>query len=132
MNAVYTVCMKPISIDLRKRVIETYQEGLSYGKIGERYKLPRATVQRLVEHYRATGTVEPNPPNSGRKPAFSGEALRRLEADVLAHPDATLAELRQRSGMKVSLVAIHNTLRKVLGFTRKKSRYMRANKTART
>ncbi len=124
--------MKLISIDLRKRVIETYHEGLSFGKIGERFKLHKGTVQRLIEHYRATGSIEPKPPNSGRKPAFSGEALRRLEADVLAHPDATLAELRSRSGIKVSLVAIHNTLRKVLGFTRKKSLYVRTSKTART
>ncbi len=124
--------MKTISIDLRKRVIETYHEGLSFGKIGERFKLARSTVQHLIEHYRITGAIEPKPPNSGRKPAFSGEALHRLEADVLAHPDATLAELRRRSGIKVSLVALHNTLRKALGFTRKKSRYMRANKTART
>lgn len=124
--------MRPISLDLRKRVIETYQEGFSFGKIGERYRLPKATVQRLVEHYRATGSVEPKPPNGGRKAAYSGEALRRLEADVLAHPDATLEELRQRSGVKASLVAVHNTLRKVLGFTRKKSRYVRASKTGRT
>lgn len=124
--------MRLISIDLRKRVIESYEEGLSFGNIGKRYKMPKATVQRLIEHYRATGKVEPKPPNSGRRPAFSGEALRRLEADVIAHPDATLEELRQRSRIKVSLVAIHNTLRRTLGFTRKKSRYMRVSNTART
>ncbi len=119
-------------MDLRRRVIETYHEGVSFGKIGERYRLPKATVQRLVEHYRATGSVEPRPPNGGRKPAYSGESLRRLEADVLAHPDATLEELRRRSGVKASVVAVHNTLRNVLGFTRKKSRYVRASRTVRT
>lgn len=123
--------MKPISIDLRKRVIESYEEGLSFGQIGLRYKMPKSTVQQLIEHFRATGTVEPKPPNSGRKPAFSGEALRKLEEDVLAHPDATLAELRQRSKVKVSLVAIHNTLRRALGFTRKKSLYTRVSDSAR-
>jgi transposase len=124
--------MKPISIDLRKRVIESYEEGLSFGQIGLRYKMPKATVQRLIEHFRGTGLLESKPPNSGRKPAFSGDALRRLEEDVLAHPDATLAELRRRSKIKVSLVAIHNTLRRVLGFTRKKSLYMRVSNNAQT
>lgn len=128
----YAIGMKPISMDLRKRVIASYEEGLSFGQIGERYKMPKATVQRLIEHFRATGKVEPKPPNSGRKPAFSGEALRRLEEYVLAHPDATLAELRHRSKLKVSLVAIHNTLRRALGFTRKKSLYTRVNNTAQT
>ena len=124
--------MKPISIDLRKRVIESYEEGLSFGQIGLRYKMPKSTIQQLIEHFRLTGSLEPKPPNSGRKPAFSGEALRRLEEDVLAHPDATLAELRQRSKINVSLVAIHNTLRRVLGFTRKKSLYMRASNSVQT
>lgn len=131
MHTVYAIRMKPISIDLRKRVIESYEEGLSFGQIGLRYKLPKPTVQVLIEHFRATGALESKPANSGRKPAFSGKALRRLEEDVLAHPDATLAELRRRSKIKVSLVAIHNTLRSVLGFTRKKSRYMRVSSSGR-
>jgi hypothetical protein len=58
--------------------------------------------------------------------------LRRLEHDVLAHPDATLEELRRRSGKQVSLVALHHTLRNKLGFTRKKSLYVRANSGGRT
>jgi hypothetical protein len=49
-----------------------------------------------------------------------------LEHDLERHPDATLMELRERSGMKVSLVCIHHTLKK-LGFTRKKSLYVRTN-----
>lgn len=93
--------------------------------------MPKATVQRLIEHFRATGTLEPKPQNSGRKPAFSGKALRKLEAYVLANPDATLAELRRHSKIKVSLVAIHNTLRRALGFTRKKSLYVRASNSER-
>lgn len=120
--------MRPISLDLRERVIESYKEGVSFGKIGERYKLPKGTVQRLIEHYRLTGTIKPKPPNSGRKPAFSAEDLRKLEADVLAHPDATLAELLARCGVKVSIVALHNTLRNKLGFVRKKRHYMRASR----
>jgi transposase len=78
--------MRPVSIDLRERVIGSYKEGVSFGRIAERYRLPKGTVQRLIEHYRLTGRVEPKPPNSGREPAFSGEDLRRLEADVLANP----------------------------------------------
>jgi hypothetical protein len=50
--------------------------------------------------------------------------LAHLAADVDRHPDATLEELRDRSGLRVSLVAVHNTLKK-LGFTRKKSLYVR-------
>jgi len=123
--------MRPTSIDLRKRVVVAYEgDGQSMGQIAKRFYLPKGTVQNIVERYRSSGTVSPKPQNAGRKPAFDAEALRCLEADVLSHPDATLAELRKRSGLRISLVAVHNTLKK-LGFTRKKSLYVRASNDAR-
>ena len=119
--------MRAKSDDLRERVIALYKEGSSFGKISQRLRLPRGTVQHLVEHFRSTGSIAPRPATQGRKPAFDGPALRRLEQDVLANPDATLKELRERSGKAVSLVTIHHTLRNKLGFTRKKRLYVRAS-----
>ncbi len=108
------------SIDLRKRVVAARTEdGQSMGEIAGRFKIPKGTVQNILERYRDGRTVEPKPQNAGRKPAFSGQALRRLERDVERHPDATRTELRERSEVKVSLVAFHRALKK-LGFTRKK------------
>lgn len=101
------------------------------GEIAKRLRIPKGTVQNILERYRDGGTVEPKPQNAGRKPAFSGKKLRRLEQDVKAHPDATLEELRDQSGIRVSLVCIHNTLRK-LGFTRKKSLYVPMSSADRT
>jgi transposase len=117
--------MRPTSLDLRQRVVATrVEDGQSMGQIAERFKIPKGTVQNILERYRDAGTVQPKPQNAGRKPAFSQKALRRLEQDVRRHPDATLAELRDRCGLKVSVVAVHHTLKK-LGFTRKKRLYVR-------
>ena len=124
--------MRAISNDLRERVIGLHKDGASLGQIATRLRLSRSTVQHLVEHYRSTGSIAPLPPTQGRKPVFDEPALRKLEQDVLARPDATLEELRARSGKNVSLVAIHNSLRYKLGFTRKKSLYMRASSSAAT
>lgn len=124
--------MRPTSLDLRKRVVAArLEDGQSLGQIAERFKIPKATVQNIVRRYRNAGTIEPKPQNAGRKPAFSPRALRRLEADVLKHPDATLWELRERSGLEVSEVTVHNALKK-LGFTRKKNRYVRASSAGKT
>jgi transposase len=92
------------------------------GQIARRFRIPKGTVQNILERYRDSGSVEPKPPNSGRKPAFSSVTLRHLERDVLLHPDSTLAELLERSGVEASLVAVHRALKR-LGFTRKKSLY---------
>ncbi len=123
----YNGGMKPTSIDLRKRIVAArVQDRQSMGQIADRFRIPKGTVQNILERYRDAGTLEPKPPNAGRKAAFRARALKRLERDVLDHPDATLSELRDRSGLAVSLVTVHNTLKR-LGFTRKKSLYGRSN-----
>ena len=99
----------------------------SMGQIALRFDIPKGTVQNILEQYRDTGSVEPRPLNAGRKPKFSPRELDALKRDVQAHPDATLEELRQRSRVDASLVAFHKTLKR-LGFTRKKKRYMQANR----
>jgi len=105
-------------------VAARYVDGQSMGQIAERFKMPKGTVQNILERYRAANTVEPKPQNPGRKPAFSSADLAQMEQDVAKHPDATLAELRERSKVKVSIVSFHNALKK-LGYTRKKSLYVR-------
>ena len=92
------------------------------GEIAERFRIPKGTVQRILERFRDSGLVEPKPQNPGRKSAFSKEDLQRLKKDILANQDATLEELRTRSRVNVSIVSFHKAIKK-LGFTRKKSRY---------
>ena len=119
--------MRPTSNDLRKRVVAARTEdGQSMGQIAERFRIPKGTVQNILERHRDAGTYEPRPQNSGRKPAFIAKALADLEQDLDRHPDSTLAELRDRSGLNVSLVTVHNTVKK-LGYTLKKSRYVRVS-----
>ena len=124
--------MKPTSIDLRERLVAArVVDGQSMGEIAKRFKVPKGTVQNILELYRDTGGVEPKPQNAGRKSAFSALAIARLEKEVLLHPDVTLAELRERSGVKVSVVAVHHALKR-LGFTRKKSLYEPPSSAGRT
>jgi len=116
---------------LRKRIVAArFEDGQSMGLIAERFRIPKGTVQNILRRYAQTGTVEPKAHGGGRRPTFSPEALRRLEWDVEHHPDATLEELRERSGLRVSLVAFHKRLRQ-LGFTRKKSLYVRESSCVR-
>jgi transposase len=131
MPTCYALDMKPTSIDLRKRIVSArITDGQSLGQIATRFQVPKGTVQNILERYRDAGVLEPKPQNAGRKPAFSGEALRRLEQDVQQHPDATLAELRERSEVQASIIAVHNALKR-LGFTRKKSLYTQTNNAVR-
>jgi transposase len=113
--------MRPTSIDLRKRIVTArMKDRQSMGQIAERFGIAKGTVQNIIERYRDAGTVNPKPQNAGRKPAFCGALLKRLERDVLDRPDATLLQLRDHVGLAVSLATVYNTLRR-MGFTLKKS-----------
>jgi transposase len=123
------MAMKPTSIDLRKRIVAArLKDCQSMGRIAERFGIAKGTVQNIIERHRDAGTMAPKPTNAGRQAAFRGALLKRLERDVLDHPDATLAELRDRSGLAVSRVTVHHTLRR-MGFTLKKE-YARLGTTS--
>jgi len=53
-----------------------------------------------------------------RKPTVSKRDLKRLERAVQDHPDASLEDLRDRCGLRVSAVTVHDKS-KQLGFTLK-------------
>src|SRR4030042_4226461 len=112
--------MKPTPIELRERIVAARTiDGQSRGQIARRFRVPKGAVQNILERYGDEGTVEPRPQNAGRKSVFSAQALSALERDVRRRPDATLEELRERSGVQASLVSFHNALKR-LGLTRKK------------
>lgn len=51
----------------------------------------------------------------GRKPKFTATDLQRLQELLLEQPDATLEELRGRTGVSCSLTTVFNTIKR-LGF----------------
>ena len=107
------------------------EDGQSMGEIAERFRIPKGTVQNILERYRDAGTIEPRPQNAGRKSGLSPAQLTQLEQEVLRQPDSTLERLKQSLELPVSIVTVHNSLRR-MGFTLKKSRYERVNSNVRT
>ena len=85
---------RPISEDLRRRILEVREEsGKTYEELAEQFRVGRATVNRVLRLKRETGDVQPRPHGGGMPKRVSDEELPRVQALVDAHPDATLAEL---------------------------------------
>ena len=121
---------KALSVDLRQRIVDAFNRGEGCrAEIARRFGVCAPTVARLVRLHQETGSVAPRPHAGGNAPAFSGEKLERLRALVAQHPDATLEELRDRSGVACTVVTVHNTLKR-LKLRRKKSRCTPPSKTA--
>ena len=112
--------MTPYSQDLRQRIVETVQrrEG-SLRQIAQRFLVSLSFVVRLLQTYRRTGSIQPQPHRGGNPAALGPEDLERLRDLVREQPDATLEELRQWLGVACSTMAICRALKK-LGLPRKK------------
>ena len=122
--------MQTYSMDLRDRVVSACDaEELTREEIAEEFGVSTAWIRRFLQRRRETGSYIPKGHAGGRQPAFAGAGLSQLDQLVRKQPDATLKELRDRTGISCSLMTVSNTL-KHLGYRRKKRRFGLLNKTA--
>ena len=116
--------MKAYSPDLRQRIIDLYNNGDgSVRGLAKRFQVSPDFVHRLIQRYRATGSVPPKPHAGGSKPTLQVEHHRVLQELIAADNDATLPQLAERlaeqTQVKVSPSTISRTLSK-LNISRKK------------
>jgi transposase len=117
--------MKPISNDLRRRIIEAIQENEEpQPEIAERFAVSLSFVEKLWHRFLFTGSYFPKPTGGGRERLLKAEEAL-IRAEVAAQPDITLAELservaRRRGNPAVSLMTMSAELRR-LNLPRKKS-----------
>lgn len=104
---------KAYSMDLRKRVIEACEQGQTIAQVAERFAVSTSFVEKLQQRRRESGTLEPKPHAGGRRPRLSPEHDERLRAWLAAKPDTTLAELRDKLGLKVHLSTLWHRLRRL-------------------
>jgi len=115
------------SMDLRERVMEDADAGLSSKDLAARYHVSRAWVDALKQRRRETGAIAPRKQTKFRRRVLEGQA-DRLRALVTAQPDATLAELRDALRTSAALATIWRELNQ-LEFTLKKNRTRRRTAT---
>jgi len=99
-------------------------------EVARMFGVTRQSLYNLLRQRAQTQSIAPRH-GGGRKAAYTGRKLEQLRALVRQQADATLEELRERTGVACSLVAVHNALVR-LDLRVKKSRSTRANSTGRT
>jgi transposase len=117
--------MKPLSLDLRKRIVAVYERGEgSQEKIAQRFGVGSTSVERLLKQWRKTGSLAPKK-QGGSQPIVSAAGQSQVDQWLDQEPSLTQAELAQRfnteSGRSVSPRTM-GRLRARLGYTRKKRR----------
>jgi transposase len=122
--------MRAYSIDLRERIFEDCDGGMTTRLVALKYRVSESWVRRLKQRRRETGEVAPR--RLGRKkPAAWLEYADELRSSVEQQPDITLRELQAKLGRPVSIQTLSRALR-ALQLTFKKKSSARRNKIGRT
>jgi putative transposase len=100
------------------------------GEVARMFGVCRQCLSELLRQRRKTGRIAPRH-GGGHPPAYCGQKLQKLRRLVQQQPDMTLAELRERTAVACSLVAVHKTLVR-LDLRYKKSRATPESRTDRT
>lgn len=83
--------MRAYSLDLRERVVKTYEEVGVMAQVARRYDLSESAVRRYVRAHAAGRPLAPVRPK-GRARLLGEDTHDTLRAQVEQYPDATLAE----------------------------------------
>ena len=104
------------SVDLRERLLQARDAGLAPVEIERTLGVSSRTQRRWVQQQRTTGNLTPRC-SPGRPPKIGPEAHPALHAQVLATPDATLAEhcaqWAATTGVPVSTATMARHLRRL-------------------
>jgi putative transposase len=124
---------RPLSNDLRTRIIRAVEGGLSRNATAEKFEVSVSAVVKLMQQWRATGSCEPKQIGGYRKYILAehAEQVNRL---LTEKPDITVAEMRKQlavAKIKAGQSSISRFLSH-LGYRYKKKRYTPANKNERT
>ena len=122
--------MKTISLDLRERILATYDQGEETREtVARRFRVSVGMVKKLLQQRRRIGDLRPQHHRSGSKPRIVASHRQQMRTLLARKPDLTLKELRAATGLTCTLPAIHYVLVK-LGLTYKKRHSAPANRTA--
>jgi transposase len=128
--------MEPLSLAVRRRIIDLFQSGLEGDDVAGSMACSPAAARRVWQRYRDEGSIAPRPHAGGHTPKLDEEQKKRLLTDLVTQkPDAFCRELADdlhaRTGVRVCRQTIGSWLAE-LGLTRKKSRCTPPSSSGRT
>jgi len=125
---------KPLSFDLRSRVLAAVDAGLSCRQAGERFGVSASSAIRWAALRRSDGDARPKPQGGDRLSRRTEAHAGLIRAALDEVPDLTLPELKVKlagQGAQVSVAALWRFCRRHK-ITRKKRPRTPQSRTART
>ena len=107
--------MRAYSMDLRERALLDSDAGMKAADVAAKYRVSGSWVRLLKQRRRDTGEVAPRVQRQGRR-GMREPHLHTVAALLAAHPDRTLAELKDALATPASVPTVWRAVR-ALGLT---------------
>jgi transposase len=115
--------MRPLSQDLRQRIIAAREHGEGTGEVSKRFGVSRKSVERFWKEHRLTGECLPKQIGGYRRSRLAPHD-RQLQRWIQTQPDLSLAQLQERClerlAVRIGTTAMWHRLRR-LGLSHKKN-----------
>jgi transposase len=127
------VGMRPLSEDLRRRIVREREKGAGVGEVARRFGVSRSSVERFWRQHQKSGHCRPQKIGGYRPSRLEGHD-RLLRRWLTAQVDITLREVQQRCqehlGVQIGLNALWHRIDR-LGLSYKKNDARRRARAAR-
>jgi transposase len=121
----------PLSLDLRKRILRAYKNGVPVKKLASDKIASKSTIYNLINLEKETGSAEPRENKNGRKPILTNGDLERIRDKISEKSDITLDELKSELKLPICKSALCNIINYKLNLKRKKDTSSKRTKSAR-
>lgn len=117
--------MKAYSVDLRRKIVETYEAGgISQRELAKRFLVSLYFVVTLLRRWRTENTLEAKKRGATLKPRLRPEIMQFLAARLDEQCDLSLTELCECAAVRFGVSVSPKTMSRMLlreGWRRKKS-----------
>ncbi len=87
--------MQAYSLDLRRRVVQAYEQGRrTASEIAEQFSVSPGFVKKMLRQWRSTSDLSPLPHGGGKPRSLSAQQRERLRRKVRERDDISLSELQ--------------------------------------
>jgi len=105
--------------EARELLVKAYAKHPVAKDIAEAFSISTSEVYRLVRQKARTGSVELRVSQRGRKKLLSEEDIQNIKAQIEAHNDISIEEIREALNLKASYTTVERAVNG-LGYTVKK------------
>lgn len=106
---------KELSIEERKIIINSHENGISYSEIGKIINRSKSTVQKVINRFKSENLIA-NKPRTGRPPKLNNREERKIEAIIKKDPFTSApkiaTELKESFGKDVSADTVRRCIKR--------------------